>query len=441
MKIMDDTLGVLYDFITSVPAVQSPQYNVVAPTLDDSSSAGTHYSIFLVTAHTSNPNNFYISNADSGYSVDNLPPGAVMALAAQSEAGPSVNVHWNKDITDPDVGYYEVHRSTTDGFTPGPSTKIGQTSDTTLVDASPSPGAVNYYRVVTVDIHGNKSTPSQETSVGVPVKAQYSVSDRWNLVSVPLTVPDYSKSALYPAAVSNAFAYQGGYATAATLANGVGYWLKFNGAQAVPMKGLVRQLDSIAVKAGWNLIGSISSPVAVAGLGSIPGGIVASQFFGYSARYQVADSIQPGKGYWVKVYQSGKLILASAGELVPSTRIRIVPDGENPPAPPGEEASNLISGTPNQFALQQNYPNPFNPTTVVSYQLPVASYVILKVHNILGQEVATLINGVQDAGYKSVEFSAANLTSGIYTYRLTARPTDGGQAGTFVEVKKMLMIK
>ena len=66
--VMDDTLGLLYDFITSVPAVQSPAYNVVAPTLDDSSAAGTHYFTFLITAHTSDPRVFFISQPDSGYS-------------------------------------------------------------------------------------------------------------------------------------------------------------------------------------------------------------------------------------------------------------------------------------------------------------------------------------------------------------------------------------
>ncbi|MGA2625028.1 MAG: T9SS type A sorting domain-containing protein [Bacteroidota bacterium] len=96
---------------------------------------------------------------------------------------------------------------------------------------------------------------------------------------------------------------------------------------------------------------------------------------------------------------------------------------------------------PTEFALRQNYPNPFNPTTVINYELPKAEYVRLVVYDMLGREVATLVNGAQDAGYKSVEFSATNLPSGIYTYRLNARPTDGGQAGTFVEVKKMLMIK
>ncbi|MGA2625396.1 MAG: T9SS type A sorting domain-containing protein [Bacteroidota bacterium] len=88
---------------------------------------------------------------------------------------------------------------------------------------------------------------------------------------------------------------------------------------------------------------------------------------------------------------------------------------------------------PTEFALGQNYPDPFNPTTAINYELPKAEYVRLVVYDMLGREVATLVNGTQDAGYKSVEFNAANLPSGIYTYRLTA--------GTFVEVKKMLMIK
>ncbi len=422
-----------WEWVGNITSHYLSNYSFTAPTLADSGPTGTHQVKFFISAQTWNQYVFWDSNVDSGYSVDNLPPLPVASLSLQPEAGPSVNVHWNKDITDPDVGYYEVHRSTTDGFTPGPSTKIGQTSDTALVDAAPSSGTIDYYRVVTVDIHGNKSTPSQEASVGVAVTTQYAVSDRWNLISVPLTVTSYAKSSLYPTAASNAFTYQGGYVAEATLANGVGYWLKFRGGQSIGVTGLARTRDSISVQAGWNLVGSISSPVAAAGLGSIPGGIVASQFFGYSAGYQITDSIQPGKGYWVKVNQSGTLILASAGELAPEARIRIVPDGENPPAPPGEELSNLTSGIPSQFALQQNYPNPFNPTTVINYELPKAAYVHLTVYDMLGREVATLVNGVQDAGYKSVQFSAENLPSGIYAYRLTA--------GTYVEVKKMALLK
>ena len=101
-------------------------------------------------------------------------------------------------------------------------------------------------------------------------------------------------------------------------------------------------------------------------------------------------------------------------------------------------SDNEYFGTqPNTFTLLQNYPNPFNPSTVINYELPQAVYVRLVVYDVLGREVATLVNGGKEAGYRSVEFNAASagggLPSGIYTYRMTA--------GTFVAVKKMLILK
>jgi hypothetical protein len=98
---------------------------------------------------------------------------------------------------------------------------------------------------------------------------------------------------------------------------------------------------------------------------------------------------------------------------------------------------------PKEFALKQNYPNPFNPTTIINYQLPIVSWVTLKVYNILGQEVATLVDGMQDAGFKYIEFSidgtsrnekrTMNLSSGVYIYKL--------MAGEFSQVRKMLLVK
>jgi len=99
---------------------------------------------------------------------------------------------------------------------------------------------------------------------------------------------------------------------------------------------------------------------------------------------------------------------------------------------------------PKEFALRQNYPNPFNPTTVINYQLPVASQVKLTVYNMLGQEMATLVNGTQEAGYKSVGFDASKIPSGLYFCKLTARPiptSRDGQAGTYTSVQKMVLIK
>jgi len=88
---------------------------------------------------------------------------------------------------------------------------------------------------------------------------------------------------------------------------------------------------------------------------------------------------------------------------------------------------------PKQFALYQNYPNPFNPQTRIDYSLPEAAHVKLVIYDVVGREVAKIVDEVQEAGYKSVTFDASALPSGVYYYRL--------QAGTFTDVKKMLLLK
>ncbi len=95
-----------------------------------------------------------------------------------------------------------------------------------------------------------------------------------------------------------------------------------------------------------------------------------------------------------------------------------------------------ISSAPQAFALLQNYPNPFNPSTVIQYSLVQASQVSLKVYNMLGQEVATLVNAHQEAGVYAVPFNttkALSLSSGVYIYRL--------QAGSFISTKKLVLMK
>lgn len=98
----------------------------------------------------------------------------------------------------------------------------------------------------------------------------------------------------------------------------------------------------------------------------------------------------------------------------------------------GVEANNNLSN-PEGFTLAQNYPNPFNPSTKISYQLPVAGNVTLKIYNLMGEEVAILINEEKAIGNYEVQFEASELTSGVYFYRL--------QAGDFIQTRKMILLK
>jgi hypothetical protein len=97
--------------------------------------------------------------------------------------------------------------------------------------------------------------------------------------------------------------------------------------------------------------------------------------------------------------------------------------------PVREEAANV----PSQSVLEQNYPNPFNPSTKIQFSIDNRQLAIVKVIDMLGREVATLVNEVKEPGTYTVEFRASSLASGVYFYRL--------QAGTYVETKKLLLLR
>jgi hypothetical protein len=91
------------------------------------------------------------------------------------------------------------------------------------------------------------------------------------------------------------------------------------------------------------------------------------------------------------------------------------------------------SDVPSTYVMFQNYPNPFNPSTIIRYGLPEKSAISLDVFNSLGQKVATLIDGEEEAGYHEVSFDGSGLASGVYVYRLTA--------GSYMESKRFVMLR
>jgi hypothetical protein len=116
-----------------------------------------------------------------------------------------------------------------------------------------------------------------------------------------------------------------------------------------------------------------------------------------------------------------------------------ISDFNHPPGGTGEEAQNsCVNGVDdrrvlNSYNLGQNYPNPFNPSTEISYNLPEPRYVTLKVYNVLGREIKTLVDEKKPAGTYRIDFNVAGLGSGVYFYQL--------KAGNFIEKKKMIFIK
>ncbi|MBI3194658.1 MAG: T9SS type A sorting domain-containing protein [Ignavibacteriae bacterium] len=108
----------------------------------------------------------------------------------------------------------------------------------------------------------------------------------------------------------------------------------------------------------------------------------------------------------------------------------------------GPESKTVIAvdNLPTETKLEANFPNPFNPVTEIKYSLHQDALVSLIVYDVLGREVQTLVNGFEDAGYKSVRFDASSLPSGVYFYRLSATSL-GGQTGSFTDMKKMVLAK
>jgi hypothetical protein len=422
--------GFAWELVGTTSPRQNPMYEQTMATGYDSmaNTSGTYY--FRVTARTAYPDQYWRSNIASGHSADNLAPAAVGGLSASLLTPSSVRLHWPANTRDPDLGGYVLYRSITNGFVPADSNRVLALSDTSYLDASIPSAPMLYYRVRAKDIHGNLGDPSVQAAVPISSTQTFAVAASWNMISVPLQVDDYRKTTLYATATSQAFAYNAGYITKDTLENGRGYWLKFPSNQTVSLTGFALTGGTIPVTTGWNMVGSIGVAVPVSQVTSNPPGLVVSPFYSYASGYVTTTSIEPHKGYWVKVQQNGELILTAGGGTAGA--VQIVEMVEMPPDPPF--LTGVAEGEiPTVFALGQNFPNPFNPSTMIRIALPQSATVRLMVYNLLGQEIAELVNAEYGAGYHEVEFRADRLASGVYLYRI--------EAGPFRAVKKFVVMK
>ena len=111
---------------------------------------------------------------------------------------------------------------------------------------------------------------------------------------------------------------------------------------------------------------------------------------------------------------------------------------ENQTGKLGQKEINIKVSFPSEYELFQNYPNPFNPSTIISYQLPVNGNVNLKIYDILGRELETILQKEQDAGFHKLEWNASKYSSGMYIYQLTTKNNNGENK---IFRSKMLLVK
>lgn len=131
----------------------------------------------------------------------------------------------------------------------------------------------------------------------------------WNLLSLPVVADDPATAAVFPGAISSAYAYEGAYVERTELVPGEGIWVKFGGDEIAEVLGDELLTDTVEVESGWNMIGSLTLPVLASSVTSDPPGIVSGSFFGYRGGYRITEELEPLRGYWVKVSSPGVLIL------------------------------------------------------------------------------------------------------------------------------------
>ena len=133
------------------------------------------------------------------------------------------------------------------------------------------------------------------------------VNTGWNIISVPLLSSNMTGTSLFPTAISPFYSYNNGYVQIISLENGNGYWAKFNSSQNITITGNNINSNQLSINQGWNLLGIYDYEVSVSNINTIPSDIIISPFYGYNLGYQVADTLKPGKGYWVKTSVAGTM--------------------------------------------------------------------------------------------------------------------------------------
>lgn len=314
--------------------------------------------------------------------------------------------------------------------------------------------------------------------VGISVEQDtFQVRGGWNVVG-SISVPvDTAAVASAPTGLraSPFFAFAGGYQPSTTIEPGRGYWVKCTGNGSLILSGSSpRRNTTHCLMNGSPVFSTLtvrdandkqqvllfmqsemdhqlldyyemppSPPDGVFDVRFRSGRMLEIAQGDSSCEFPISlrDAAYPVRIAWDTRSDGSSFVLKIGGrEIVLIARGSVLIENEEGPIVLVSVAGKEL---PMEFALGQNYPNPFNPTTIITYALPVDSHVSLRVYNVLGQEVCVLADGMQEAGYKTVEWDSRTTTgaqsaSGVYFIRLDVQGVNGV---TFLDVRKMLLMK
>jgi hypothetical protein len=262
--------------------------------------------------------------------------------------------------------------STDENFAVSPPETTVAPGGSTAVEIRITPKSLGEHSGKIIFYHNGQTSPDciSVTTVGKWRQESVAYQSGWNLVSIPM-LPGPAQN------LPSLFAYENGYVRRDTMMAGTGYWAKLPSDSTVTYRGVAVWSDTFEVKARWNMIGSLTAPVAVSSIQTIPDSLIVSGFYGYNAKgYVTVDTLSPGKAYWVKARENGALIVTATQGIRNMVQVRVSAYGS------------------------------------------VGGFTTLKVYDIFGREVAMLVNEKLQPGEHEVEWNAERFSSGIYFYRI-----------------------
>ncbi|HLX12676.1 MAG TPA: putative Ig domain-containing protein [Bacteroidota bacterium] len=274
--------------------------------------SGVGVNFFAAAYDLNKPSMFVTAPGDSAVNIDSK----IHSARGSNGHGAEIAVAWN-DLFGLGAGLVPNHlQMKIVGVIVGGTDYGGGNSipDNPSVNGTPGPDTLVNFVTVAVDSNGDGiPDPTVVYSAShQPRQRSIAVAIGWNMISLPIALNDYRTSIIFSGAASSTYKYDpvNGYSAQDTLKNGIGYFIKYAAVHSFSLSGYDRLRDTVNVKAGWNLIGVIDTAIQTSTVISIPAAIIESPFYYYDKAYKQTATVGPGKGYWIKVTQDGKLILS-----------------------------------------------------------------------------------------------------------------------------------